>query len=143
MISGSVTPMSALTDGLTGKEGNQQKLQEIQQEIRRVDKLRKRIPSGDPFDTGYKRLFYARYADDFAIGDLAMQNLTMAVATMAKNVNTGIMGIGLDTDESLPPGKQAYPNIVDEMVTQGLINTRAYSLWLDDLSKTSHHARIV
>jgi group II intron reverse transcriptase/maturase len=55
-------------DMLKGKEENKQKLQEIQQEIRRVDKLRKRIPSGDPFDAGYKRLFYCRYADDFAIG---------------------------------------------------------------------------
>ena len=82
-------------------------------------------------------------ADDFAIGDLVVQNLTMAVATMARYVNTGVMGIGLDTNESLPPGKKAYPNIVDEMVTQGLINTRTYSLWLDDLSKTSQHARVV
>ena len=82
-------------------------------------------------------------ADDFAIGDLAVKNLTMAVATMARNLNVGIMGIGLDTDESLAPGKEAYPNIVDEMVTQGLINTRTYSLWLDDLSKTSQHARVV
>lgn len=55
-------------DELKGKEENQQKLQEIRQEIRRVDKRRKSIPSSDPFDPGYKRLFYARYADDFAIG---------------------------------------------------------------------------
>lgn len=26
-----------------------------------------------------------------------------------------------------------YPSIVDEMVTQGLINQHTYSLWLDDL----------
>jgi len=40
------------------------------------------------------------------------------------------MGIGFDTHESSP---RVYPNIIDDMVTQGLINTRAYSLWLDDL----------
>jgi group II intron reverse transcriptase/maturase len=55
-------------DTLKGKEENTQQLQAIQQAIRQVDTLRKRIPSGDPFDAGYKRLFYARYADDFAIG---------------------------------------------------------------------------
>jgi group II intron reverse transcriptase/maturase len=55
-------------DLLKGKAGKEQELQDIQQEIRRVDHLRKRLPSGDPFDEGYKRLFYCRYADDFAIG---------------------------------------------------------------------------
>ncbi len=55
-------------DTLKGKEGKGQELQDIQQEIRRVDHLRKQLPSGDPFDEGYKRLFYCRYADDFAIG---------------------------------------------------------------------------
>jgi RNA-directed DNA polymerase len=40
----------------------------LQQEIRRIDTLRKHIPSGDPFDTEYKRLYYCRYADDFLVG---------------------------------------------------------------------------
>ncbi len=55
-------------DLLKRKEGNTQALQDIQEEIRRVDHLRKQLPSGDPFDEGYKRLFYCRFADDFAIG---------------------------------------------------------------------------
>lgn len=55
-------------DILKGKEGKEQELQDIQQEIHRVDQLRKQLPSGDPFDEGYKRLFYCRFADDFAIG---------------------------------------------------------------------------
>jgi group II intron reverse transcriptase/maturase len=55
-------------DLLKGKEDKAQELQDIQKEIRRVDHLRKQVPSGDPFDEGYKRLFYSRYADDFAIG---------------------------------------------------------------------------
>ena len=58
----------------------------------------------------------------------------MAVATQAAYVPTGIMGIGFDTDESSATNNGVtYPNIVDEMVNQKLINTRAYSLWLDDL----------
>jgi len=51
-------------DLLKRKEGTEQELQDIQKEIRRVDRLRKQLPSGDPFDKGYKRLFYCRYADD-------------------------------------------------------------------------------
>jgi hypothetical protein len=51
-------------DSLKGKEEAKHELQGIQQEIRRIDRLRKQIPSGDPFDDGYKRLYYCRYADD-------------------------------------------------------------------------------
>ncbi len=43
-------------------------LQAITREIKEVDQQRKALPSGDPFDSGYKRLHYCRYADDFAIG---------------------------------------------------------------------------
>src|SRR5260370_20423440 len=56
--------LRAKWDSLKGKEGTEKALQVIQDEIRRTDQLRKQIPSGDPFDAGYKRVFYARYADD-------------------------------------------------------------------------------
>jgi group II intron reverse transcriptase/maturase len=55
-------------DGLKGKEGQEEALQALQHEIRRIDTLRKHIPSGDPLDTEYKRLYYCRYADDFLVG---------------------------------------------------------------------------
>ncbi len=60
--------LRAKWDRLKGKEGAEKELQVIQDEIRRTDLLRKQIPSGDPFDAGYKRLLYCRYADDFCIG---------------------------------------------------------------------------
>ncbi len=66
--SGKIERLRRKWDTLKGKEGKEQELQDIQQEIRRVDRLRKQIPSTDPFDVGYKRLVYCRYADDFAIG---------------------------------------------------------------------------
>lgn len=77
--------------------------------------------------------------DDFHIGGVTIKNLTMAVATDAKVVPTGIMGIGFDTEESIVVEEHAkpYPNIIDLMVEQGLINTRAYSLWLNDLEARS------
>jgi Type II intron maturase len=55
-------------DSLKGKEERKHELQRIQQEIRRVDQLRKQLPSGDPFDDEYKRLYFCRYADDFCMG---------------------------------------------------------------------------
>lgn len=51
-------------DSLKGKEEGKQELQRIQDEIRQVDQLRKKLPSGDPFDGEYKRFYYCRYADD-------------------------------------------------------------------------------
>ena len=74
------------------------------------------------------------FSDDFSIGGVTIENLTMAVATEAAYVATGVMGIGFDTDESSAFQGDIYPNIIDDMVTQDLINARAYSLWLDDLS---------
>jgi hypothetical protein len=51
-----------------GKEEARQQLQAIQDEICQVDQLRKRLPSGDPFDSGLRRLHSCRYADDYVIG---------------------------------------------------------------------------
>ena len=70
---------------------------------------------------------------------MTIRNLTMAVATTARYIDMGIMGVGFDTDESLQPGVKTYPNIIDDMVDQGLINTRAYSLWLDDIGRITYH----
>jgi len=53
---------------LKGKEEGKDKLQEIQREIKTLQALRRHLPSGDPFDSQYKRLYYCRYADDYLIG---------------------------------------------------------------------------
>jgi hypothetical protein len=75
-------------------------------------------------------------SDDFGIGGITLKNITMAVATKANYVPTGIMGIGFDSGESITSTSgQPYPNVIDEMVQQGLINSRSYSLWLNDLRK--------
>ena len=51
----------------------------------------------------------------------------------------GILGIGYSSGEALviedeKPRKQ-YPNVVEQMKAQGVINTQAYSLWLNDLGE--------
>ena len=78
--------------------------------------------------------------DKFGIGGMTIMNLTMAVATAADYVNTGIMGIGFDTDESIARSSDestVYPNLVDELFDQNLITSHSYSLWLDDLGMFS------
>jgi hypothetical protein len=75
------------------------------------------------------------FNDTFSIGSITLRNLTMAVADEVESVATGIMGIGFDAGESIvsQQGGQPYHNIMDAMVAQGIIQTRAYSLWLNDL----------
>jgi hypothetical protein len=80
-------------------------------------------------------------ADTFSIGQETVKNLTMGVASLAVSVNTGIMGIGFNTNEAGYASEVAqgitgatpYPNLLDVMKSQGLVGTRSYSLYLDDL----------
>lgn len=77
--------------------------------------------------------------DNVIIGSATVTGLTIAEATAASYVSNGIMGIDYDNDESLVgnDGDQPYANVIDAMVIQGLINRRAYSLWLDDLQEST------
>ena len=65
---------------------------------------------------------------------LTLKNVTMAVATDTQLQTAGVWGVGFVADESenLLFG-DSYPSILDEMVSQGLLSHRGYSLWLDDL----------
>jgi hypothetical protein len=77
--------------------------------------------------------------DNFGIGGVTIQNLTMGLATKT-TTGSGLMGIGYDTLEAgYQAGdlKQPYKSIIDTMLVQGLINTKSYSLYLDDLTAKS------
>jgi hypothetical protein len=63
---------------------------------------------------------------------------------LAYNVtlDSGLMGIGYDANEaSLDPEAETvpfeYPGIIDSMVSQGLISSKAYSLYLNDLEAST------
>lgn len=49
------------------------------------------------------------------------------------------MGIGYDTNEATQDvlGGSKYHNLIDELVSQGLISHQAYSLWLNDLASST------
>ncbi len=55
-------------DVLKEEGGGKEQLRDIQRHIKMLQRQRRRLPSGDPFDGGYKKLYYCRYADDYVIG---------------------------------------------------------------------------
>ncbi|KAF2090906.1 acid protease, partial [Saccharata proteae CBS 121410] len=73
--------------------------------------------------------------DTLRIGNTAISNMTMALASDTGGSPEGIMGIGYVSDETIvqtnPEG--IYPNVPVQLQNQGYINTVAYSLWLNDL----------
>lgn len=44
----------------------------------------------------------------------------------------GMLGVGFESGES---ATNRYPNMVSQLVLNGHINSRVYSIWLDDYSK--------
>ena len=76
--------------------------------------------------------------ETLAIGNTVIKDMTMGLAIQASRP-FGIMGIGYDADESIASTDpdQIYPNIISQLKAQGFINTLAYSLWLNDLSRIS------
>ncbi|KAH8585437.1 aspartic peptidase domain-containing protein [Bisporella sp. PMI_857] len=84
------------------------------------------------------------FTDDFTIGDVSIKGLQMGIAQNA-NLTQGLLGIGYTLNEAsnyddpftIKDEAFVYPNIIDAMVSQKLISTNAYSLYLDDLDSSS------
>ena len=79
--------------------------------------------------------------DTMSIGGATITALEMGLAYNASSA-TGVMGIGYDINEASDDSQGqvnpfVYPSIIDTMVSQGLINTKAYSLYLDDLEAST------
>lgn len=72
-------------------------------------------------------------SDNFVISGATVKSLEMGLA-FNTSVGVGIMGIGYDTNEAT---RRVYPNLIDQLVSQSLINTKAYSLYLDDLEAST------
>jgi Eukaryotic aspartyl protease len=51
---------------------------------------------------------------------------------------SGIMGIGYTLGESVAAQGTTYPNIIDRLVSNGIISTKTYSLYLNELRKFVH-----
>ena len=77
--------------------------------------------------------------DTFSIGGATVNNFEMGLA-LDTSINIGIMGISYNTSEantrtSTGGNGTVYANLPDAMVQQGLANSHAYSLWLNDLGR--------
>jgi hypothetical protein len=76
--------------------------------------------------------------ETFGIGGSKLTDMTMGLAKQSSEQDTtspfqGIVGVGFDTGEALFAQTGAtYPNIISQLQLQGLISTKAYSLWLND-----------
>ena len=68
--------------------------------------------------------------DNLELNGVIVNSLEMGLATSATGTNRALMGVGFDTHEA---STSPYPNIIDDMVSQGLIGGHVYSIWLDDL----------
>lgn len=72
--------------------------------------------------------------DTLAIGGVTLQNLQFGIGYQSGS-QEGILGIGYTTNEVQVNtyGGQTYPNVPELMAKNGIIQSNAYSLWLDDL----------
>src|SRR4051812_37018546 len=71
--------------------------------------------------------------DMFHIGGGSVKNLQFGIGLDATSPQ-GIMGIGFRTNEvSAVKGDGPYDNLAYAMASQGIINSVAYSIWLNDL----------
>jgi Eukaryotic aspartyl protease len=88
------------------------------------------------------------FSDTFTFSGATLDKLTMAIAKNAVVPNAppqaplqGLIGIAYDSDEATPrpPGavKAPYPNFIDQLVLQGIISTKSYSLWVNNIGKNN------
>jgi group II intron reverse transcriptase/maturase len=65
-------------------ESDQAERQRLLTEVRSLTVARRSLPSKDPMDPNYRRLMYARYADDFLIGVIGSRSDSLAVLERIK-----------------------------------------------------------
>lgn len=78
-------------------------------------------------------------SDTLTVAGVPVPQVILAVATEAGTGDPagGIMGIGLDNLEDIAQTTaEPYPGFIDMLKNNGLINVRAYSLFLDEQSVT-------
>ena len=81
--------------------------------------------------------------DTEAIGGATLPGAIVGVVNKAQTTTplSGIMGIGYPAGEAIVAESgstsKEYPNIISQFKSSGMINTMAYSLWLNDLGEHS------
>lgn len=76
--------------------------------------------------------------DVFQIGGATVENLSIGLASKVSQINTGLVGIGRPQAEStFTSGGQMYLNLPLKMRAEGIINSAAYSMALNDVNSGS------
>jgi len=72
--------------------------------------------------------------DTITIGGVSLKNFQFGVGYTSMS-SEGVLGVGYSSNEAQTAenGKTPYSNLPKAMVDDGLINSNAYSLWLNDL----------
>ena len=65
---------------------NEVEVPALVEEIREWERRRLEAPSVDPFDPGYRRLRYCRYADDFVIGIIGSKEEARSVLAEVRTI---------------------------------------------------------
>lgn len=82
--------------------------------------------------------------DTLSFAGATILNMTMGLATDmtgapggSKANFSGLVGVGFDENESInfSDTPTTYPGLLSQLVDQGMIHTRAFSLWLNELCK--------
>jgi hypothetical protein len=73
------------------------------------------------------------FSDSIALGGQTIKSQQLGLA-LKTTVGTGIMGIGFAANEAT---SDKYSSLVQSMVSQGLIASQVYSLYLDDLKSST------
>lgn len=71
--------------------------------------------------------------DIFQIGSAKIKDLSIGIASVG-DVSQGLIGIGRPEAESTVRNGYMYQNLPVKLMTSGIINTAAYSLYLNDLN---------
>ena len=99
------------------------------------------LVSADSFNVTYadgSGAFGNYVTDDVTVGGSSLQALQFGVATTSTSPE-GILGIGYITNEgaAASPDTPTYPNLPAALKNAGIINSNAYSLYLDDLDSST------
>ncbi|KAF4962204.1 hypothetical protein FSARC_9719 [Fusarium sarcochroum] len=92
-----------------------------------------KIVDRDGFDITYldtRQISGDYFNDTITIDGKSIQKQQMGLASKSDRP-TGIMGLGFSANVA---ANKTYPTVVDNMVSQGLIERAAFSLWLNDVN---------
>lgn len=80
---------------------SEEERQILKERIREIDRQKLTMPYSDPFDSGFKRLQYVRYADDFLVGVIGSKEEAIAVKEQIKTFVADTLRLELSEEKTL------------------------------------------